>query len=72
MHVNISHQKATALAKKFFDSKLPPKTDGDGYCLPTGAKLRWSSYSGWHIMCYTYNPAKLELAPLNIKVQNNE
>ena len=72
MHHCISHQRATALAKKYFNGELPPKTDGDGFCLPTGAKLRWSSYSGWHIMCYSYNPIKIELAPLNIHVKSND
>ena len=74
MFVSIAHQKATAIAKKYFNGEMPNKSHHpDGFVLPSGAKLRWASYERtWGITCYTYDPARLELAPLNIKVQNNE
>jgi hypothetical protein len=44
----------------------------DGYCLPTGCKLRWSKFAndmvgGYVLACYSYNHAQ-ELAPYNIAV----
>jgi len=68
MIVKISHQKATAISKKYFSGELP-KRGQEGYLLPTGAKLRNSMYlNSYCIVCYTYNPKHLELKPLGINI----